>query len=77
MPRVWLIVAFGLVQLYAFVESIVEPGPRLMPRAAWVLITGFVPVIGMVMWFALGRPRRNGFRRPQGPDDDTDFLKSI
>jgi hypothetical protein len=77
MPRVWLIVAIGLVQLYAFIESIIEPGPRTMPRWAWVVVTGFVPVVGTFMWFFLGRPRRGGFRRPQGPDDDTDFLKSI
>jgi len=83
MPRIWAIVILVLIQLYTFVEAISTPQPRVMPRWAWVIITGFVPAIGMVLWFTVGRPRRGGtwrrgnWRRPQGPDDDTDFLRSI
>lgn len=78
MPRVWAIVILILVQLYAFTEAASTPKPRLMPRWAWVLVTGFVPAIGAALWFAVGRPRRGRpWRRPQGPDDDTDFLRSL
>ena len=79
MPRIWAIAIIVLVQLYALMEAAVTPAPRLMPRWAWVIVTGFVPVVGTLMWFFLGRPRRGGTRgrRPQGPDDDTDFLRSI
>ena len=78
MPRVWAVVFLILVQLYAFVEAITTPQPRVMPRWAWVIVTGFVPAVGVLFWFIFGRPRRiRGWRRPQGPDDDTDFLRSI
>jgi hypothetical protein len=64
---------------------------RRMPRSVWVLVILLIPLAGPITWFLAGRPptshtartpRRGGrgFReppRPQGPDDDSEFLRSL
>ncbi|QSB13666.1 PLDc N-terminal domain-containing protein [Natronosporangium hydrolyticum] len=65
---------------------------RVMPRFAWVLVILLVPLLGAGGWFLAGRPARpvgkpgspwraaTGFpepRRPQAPDDDPEFLRSL
>lgn len=64
---------------------------RGMPRFAWLLVILLVPLGGSVAWFLAGRPRpirgRDGNwraatglpepRRPQAPDDDPEFLRSL
>ncbi len=66
---------------------------RALPRAAWVLIILFVPLIGSIAWYAAGRPvtaaQRHGWRpgtgfpeaerppRQVAPDDDAEFLRSL
>ena len=66
-----------IAQLYALVEAVGTPKPRLMPRWAWVLVTLLVPAIGMVLWFGAGRPRSKNRGRYTGPDDDATFLGSL
>ena len=57
---------------------------RRLPRALWVAVIAFVPVIGPVLWLTTGRTRgarpAGGARpapRPTAPDDDPDFLRGI
>jgi hypothetical protein len=82
MIRIFLIASLIFFQLYAIVESASTLKPRLMPRWAWVVVTVTIPLIGPILWFMSGRRYGKGFggprrRGPIGPDDDTDFLKSI
>jgi hypothetical protein len=57
---------------------------RALPRALWVAVIAFVPVVGPVLWLTTGRRRggrpAGGSRpvpRPTAPDDDPDFLRGI
>jgi Phospholipase_D-nuclease N-terminal len=64
---------------------------RRMPRSLWVLVILLLPLAGPITWFLAGRPPtirparagRLGMRgsreppRPQAPDDDSEFLRSL
>lgn len=58
---------------------------RTMPRALWVLVILFVPLLGPLAYWAWGRPLpapsenplNRPTRRPANPDDDPDFLRSV
>jgi len=80
------------VTLYALIECIrTRPRDvRSLSKPAWVLAIVLLPLIGAVLWFWLGRPRKGagpGFGgqgrpaagpRPTGaPDDDEQFLRSL
>ena len=70
-----------------------EHAPRKLSRAWWVPIILLLPVVGGILWFAVGRARpprpkpgagrggsAGGPRSPRGPvapDDDPDFLRDI
>ena len=62
--------------LWSVVEAGSTPAPRMMPRWSWVLLTIFAPVVGGLLWFTTGRPRKQQ-TPPAGPDDDQDFLRSL
>jgi Phospholipase_D-nuclease N-terminal len=57
---------------------------RGLPRGLWVVLILLVPLVGPVLYFVFGRPRRGdatstGYppapkSRPVAPDDDPDFL---
>jgi hypothetical protein len=70
----------------ALISSLSAPRVRSLPRAVWVLIILFVPVLGPIAYFVWGRPvaapREKGpvlrsKPRPAAPDDDADFLRSV
>jgi hypothetical protein len=52
---------------------------RMLNRLLWVLLILILPVVGAIMWLALGRERRDrgGQRRTIAPDDDPAFLKNL
>lgn len=56
---------------------------RVVPKALWLLIVLIVPVVGPLLWFAMGRPkqaRSGGDARPPAPtspDDDPSFLRGL
>lgn len=48
-----------------------EEAPRRFPKALWVMIIVFLPILGGILWFVFGRPRSQGGgsggqRRPNG-----------
>jgi hypothetical protein len=83
MIRVWLIV--GVITALFYIFSIVDCAlaererVRGVPKAAWVLIVVVFPIIGGVLWFLVGRPRRDRAGRPRSlaPDDDPEFLRNL
>ncbi len=54
---------------------------RGLSRAWWIVVIIFVPIIGGVLWFIIGRGRRDrgGVARGRtvAPDDDAEFLRGL
>ncbi|MFM6973818.1 MAG: PLD nuclease N-terminal domain-containing protein [Agromyces sp.] len=78
MVRVWLALAAFAVVLTVFCAIDVLMLDRLriraLPRWVWVLIVILIPVIGSVLWLAVGRAR---VPRTIAPDDDPAFLAEL
>ena len=72
---------FALVDLALIDRSRV----RGLPRPAWILVVLLFPIVGAVLWFAVGRVRLNDIgggssfdrRGPIAPDDDPAFLNRL
>lgn len=62
--------------VYSIVDCAVQPQSRHrgVSKAAWVVIVLLLPVLGGVLWFAVGRVRPGAVRVYRAPDDDPDFL---
>lgn len=80
-PIVVLIVAFTI---FAVAHLALTPRHlvRGIPKPAWVVLVLLVPIVGGVLWFAVGRVRagespRSARRRPVAPDDDPEFLRRL
>ncbi|MFT4158293.1 MAG: PLDc N-terminal domain-containing protein [Microbacterium sp.] len=82
MARVLIVGGFlaAVFWVFSIVDCAVQPATRHrgVPKAVWIAIVILIPVIGGVLWFALGRRRggENG-ARPYAPDDDPEFLRRI
>lgn len=74
--------------LYAFFEVISTPTQRFTKVSkGWWLLLALIPVIGAVLWFTVGRPKREpsdgpvlrlpNRSRPVAPDDDPAFLRQL
>ena len=52
---------------------------RALNKPIWVILILLLPVIGAILWFAVGKARRDpaGERRTIAPDDDPAFLRNI
>ena len=55
---------------------------RNLPKWLWLVIVVLVPIIGGLLWWGLGRTRRDGGgwwrkRGPVAPDDDPRFLRKL
>ncbi len=84
-----LLIVLGFV-LYTFFDVMATDARRLrtLSKPVWLLVA-VIPVIGAVLWLAVGKPRkvrgsspdsvvqlgRRG--RPVAPDDDPEFLRSL
>ncbi|MEY4398188.1 MAG: hypothetical protein RLZ53_764 [Actinomycetota bacterium] len=71
-----------VVTVFATVYAAATPGKdmRVLSKVSWILLIVFVPLIGAVLYFAIGRPvggtgeKRN---RNLAPDDDPEFLRKL
>lgn len=83
-----LIVVYAAFTLYATFDAGLADASRVrnLPKPVWVILALVVPILGAVLWFTMGRPRkqRRGGKpgsaqrnRPVAPDDDPDFLRSL
>lgn len=67
--------------VYSLVDTIFRPARliRALPKWAWVLIVIFIPILGGVLWFLIGRGRRSNapMNRMTAPDDDPEFLRGL
>ncbi|MDD7928987.1 PLD nuclease N-terminal domain-containing protein [Microbacterium thalli] len=50
---------------------------RGVSKPVWILIVILLPVLGGILWFAVGRARRAATPTRRAPDDDPDFLGRI
>jgi hypothetical protein len=89
MNRVYLLVAVLAVAFYVFalvdLALIDSRRVRGIPKLAWIVLVLLLPIVGAVLWFAVGRIRlsdtggRSSFDRrgPVAPDDDPAFLNRL
>jgi hypothetical protein len=82
-PRLFVIifvVALALI-VFAVVDVILTESRRVraLNKPIWVAIIIVVPIIGALLWFLLGKERkdRGGEPRQVAPDDDPNFLRNL
>jgi hypothetical protein len=82
MVRLWLVL--GVVAAFFYIYSIVDCAlsdrsrVRGLPKPAWLPIVVVFPLIGGILWFVIGRPRKAVEpSRTIAPDDDPEFLRGI
>lgn len=84
---VLVLVALGLA-VYTVLDVLRSRDEEIavLPRTAWVVLCIVLPVLGPVLWLAVGRQRAEGGggggggrppRGPLGPDDDPTFLRDL
>ena len=82
MARVLIVGAFLALIFWVFsiVDCAVQPATRHrgVPKAAWIAIVVLIPVLGGILWFILGRRRRDQEGMQQvAPDDNPEFLRTL
>lgn len=88
MLRFILILIPIAVTIYALIDAISAPkqNVRSLPKALWIFLIVVLWIGGAVLWFFFGRPKkvagdpgngRTAINRPQGPDDDPEFLSDL
>ncbi len=83
MARVLIVGGFLALVFWVFsiVDCAVQPATRHrgVSKGAWIAIVILIPVLGGILWFALGRRRRSDgeTNRSVAPDDDPEFLRRI
>ena len=79
--RVLLILALVATAfwVYTIVDCSVQPGTRHrgVSKPVWILIVLLIPVLGGLLWLAVGRTRNSVLRARRAPDDDPEFLGRI
>ena len=73
LARVLVVGSFlvAAVVIYAIVDIAATPSTRVrgLPKPLWFAAVVLFPLIGAVLWFVLGRPRKSP-RSPAGPPID-------
>ena len=70
--------------LYCLVDCAQTPpgAVRTLPKGVWLVLIILVPLFAGISWLLAGRPDSSSRpprrpSRPQGPDDDPDFLRGL
>ena len=67
--------------VFSIVDCAIQPAARHrgVSKGAWMAIVILLPVIGGILWFVIGRTRKNDDLMPlmNAPDDDPEFLHRI
>lgn len=85
MLRVAAVLLGIALYIYFVIDVIRTPRgqTRTLPKFVWLLVVILIPLLGGLIWLALGRvwpapgSRFGRRRRPIAPDDDPTFLKQI
>lgn len=85
MLRVVAVILAVAVYIYCIIDVARTPRgeTRSLPKFVWLLLVILIPLIGDVLWLALGRVWRSPGSRfgrgrgPLAPDDDPTFLKKL
>jgi hypothetical protein len=74
--RVLVIGSFAVaaIMIYAIVDVAISPAARVrsIPKPAWFVVIVLFPLIGAILWFFLGRPRKNSGAPDAPPKDVVD-----
>lgn len=64
-----LVVVSLCVWIYALFDVVGSDAAavRLLPKPVWTVVVLLLPKFGAILWFALGRPRRDPAAVPAGP----------
>lgn len=65
--------------IFTIVDCAVQPPTRHrgVSKPAWIAIVVLIPVLGGILWLAVGRVRKSAVTVYQAPDDDPEFLGSL
>lgn len=83
MARLLVVLPFlvAALDVFAIVDVILIDARRVraLPKFVWVLLILLLPVIGAILWLAIGRERRDRSAQPHtvAPDDDPAFLRNL
>lgn len=81
MARLLLIAALvaALFWVFTVVDCAVQPATRHrgVSKPVWIAIVVLLPVVGGMLWFAVGRTGRRSAATVSAPDDDPEFLRRI
>ena len=83
MLKVYLVggVIILALMIYGAIDSLMTNKRRIrgVPRIAWFFIILLLPLLGVILWFTLGKERGSAAnaRRPMAPDDDPEFLRGL
>ena len=85
MLRVMGVLVLIALYIYFIIDVLRTPrgDTRSLPKFVWLVLVVLVPIVGGLIWLALGRVwpvpgSRFGRRRaPIAPDDDPKFLKQL
>jgi len=86
MGKALLLMAAVVLLVYALYDLLATPRERVqhLPKIAWAAFIVLVPYVGALLWMFFGAARnrpaggpRRQPPRPQGPDDDPDFLRGL
>ncbi|WP_199521198.1 PLD nuclease N-terminal domain-containing protein [Jiangella anatolica] len=77
-------VAIALL-VYALIDCLQTDSARFrsLNRGAWLAIIVLIPLVGPILWLAMGKQRNRPQRpagpppRPLAPDDDPEFLRRL
>ena len=72
-------VAVLALTVYALVDLFVTASDRLraFKKPVWIAVIVVLPVIGPVLWLAIGKNRQSRTAPPVAPDDDPRFLGNL